>query len=135
MSYSEFAWKGIARFFKILEKLHYARPIMWDLEKIYLKLNPKKQTLLWIISSTVTVLYGIGIAIFVFAKHVIFTNIIEQGEPFSLLQVVVLLVYFFATVHGFPIFINFLYSGEELVLGFNYLVAMERHITGEFFVC
>jgi len=32
MSYSEFAWKGIARFFKILEKLHNTRPITWDLE-------------------------------------------------------------------------------------------------------
>jgi len=130
MSYSEFAWKGIARFFGILEKLHYTRPITWDIAKNCLKLNQKKQTVLWTISSIVTVLYGIGIAIFVFAKHVIFTNNIEQGEPLSLLQVVVLLVYFFATVHGFPIFINFLYSGEELVVGFNYLILMERHITG-----
>jgi membrane protease YdiL (CAAX protease family) len=128
MSFSALAWSGFAGYFKILERIHYTRPIRWNAGKHCLEVNPSPQKLLWTIGALCSFIVGIAVPVYVALEQVLVNKmkltIVQHGVP--------LIVFFFASMHALPIFLHTLFvSKSDLVHGFNNIVQLENHLLGK----
>jgi hypothetical protein len=128
MSYSALAWSGLARYFKILDKIHYTRPIRWNSKKNCLEVNPSPQKLLWTVGVICSFIVGIACPVYVALEQVFVRemklSLAKHGVP--------LIVFFFVTMHALPPFLHTLFvTKKDLVQGFNHIVELEKHILGK----
>jgi hypothetical protein len=127
MSYSPLAWSGFARYFKILEKIHYTRPIRWNSKTKCLEVNPSPQKLFWSVGTLCSFIVGIACPVYVGLEQVFVGRLklsMEEGGA-------LLIVYFWASVHTIPVFLHtLLISKKDLVQGFNNIVKLEKHVFG-----
>jgi hypothetical protein len=127
MSYSALAWSGFAGYFKILDKIHYTRPIRWNSKKGCLEVNPSPQKHLWSIGVICSFIVGIACPVYVALEQVLSRkmklSVAQHGVP--------LIVFFFVTMHALPPFLHTLFvTKEDLVQGFNHIVQLEKYILG-----
>jgi hypothetical protein len=128
MSYSVVAWSGFAGYFKILDKIHYTRPIRWNSKKGCLEVNPSPQKLLWTVGAICSFIVGIACPVYVALEHVIVNrmklSVAQHGVPF--------IVFFFVTMHSLPVFLHTMFiSKKDLVQGFNNIVQLEKYLLGK----
>jgi hypothetical protein len=127
MSFSALAWSGFARYFTILEKIHYTRPIRWNSKTKCLEVNPSPQKLFWSVGTLCSFIVGIACPVYVGLEQVFVGRLklsMEEGGA-------LLIVYFWASVHTIPVFLHtLLISKKDLVQGFNNIVKLEKHVFG-----
>jgi hypothetical protein len=127
MSYSPLAWSGFAGYFKLLDKIHYTRPIRWNSKKGCLEVNPSPQKLLWTVGTICSFIVGIACPVYVALEQVLYRKM-----KLSVVQLVPLIIFFFVTMHSLPVFLHTLFiSKKDLVQGFNNIVELEKHILGK----
>jgi hypothetical protein len=128
MSYSALAWSGFAGYFKILDKIHYTRPIRWNSKKGCLEVNPSPQNFLWTIGTICSFIVGIACPVYVALEQVLYRkmklSVAQHGVP--------LIACFFVAMHSLPVLLHTLFiSKKDLVQGFNNIVELEKHILGK----
>jgi hypothetical protein len=134
MHFSELAWCGLARYFTLLEKIGYTRPIRWNHQQMRLEINPNPQWIKWTIGSIISSFTFLLLPVYFFLECILSPNYEKRfNEP----QAVVLAVCFPTGLVSLPVFLHMILSGKQLVLGFNKLIDLERHVRGKLatFLC
>jgi hypothetical protein len=129
MSFSANSWKGVTRYFKILEFFHCTRPVQWNERISGLEVNPKPPKLLWIVGETCSFFIGVF-----YPFTLIFDQIYWKGFNVSAAQTVFCILYFSSTIQSLPIFLHtYFISTNDYVNGFNYIISLEKFICGMLF--
>jgi hypothetical protein len=128
MYFSELAWSGVGRYFTFLEKIGYTRPIRWNHKHMRLEINPNPQWIKWTIGSIISSFTLLILPVYFFLECILSLN---YEKRFNKPQAVVLVVCFSAGLMSLPVFFHMILSGKQLVLGFNELIDLEKHVHGK----
>jgi hypothetical protein len=127
MSYSQLAWSGIARYFWLLEKIRYRRPLRWNCEKMGLEIDPRPQWFIWTIGNIIGFFTCFIVPPYIFLEQVMTTKDRNLNAP----QVIILIAFFALGVPGVPVFVHTIRTINELVQGFNHLITIEKFVRGQ----
>jgi hypothetical protein len=128
MHFSELAWSGVGRYFTFLEKIGYTRPIRWNHQQMRLEINSNPQWIKWTFGSIISSFTFLLLPVYFFLECILSPNYEKRfNEP----QVVVLVVCFSSFMVSLPVLFHMIISGKQLVLGFNELIDLEKHVYGK----
>jgi hypothetical protein len=126
MSFSANSWKGVTRYFKMLEFFHCTRPVRWNERTSRLEVNPKPTKLLWIGGETSSFFIGVFYPFTLIIDHIYWKSL-----TVSTAQAIFCIMYFSTTIHSLPIFLHtYFISANDYVNGFNHIVSLEKFICG-----
>jgi len=121
--FSDFAWKGFALFFHLLDKLHLTRYHKWDPESRMFIKNPKPSRALYMFCNATVFIQFICIPIVIAVTNVVSAH---HGISLTATDATVLSLLFMAGMHSVPIYYKQLTSRESFVKPFNEFIKLEE---------
>jgi hypothetical protein len=128
MRFSHLAWCGLGRYFTILDKIGYTRPIRWNWNRMRLERNPKPQKIRWIFGFLISTFNSIILPAYFFLESILSRN---YERKISKPQAVTMVACFAAGMFSIPAFLYMVLDDKQIVLGFNKLIDLEHHVHGK----
>jgi hypothetical protein len=118
-------YTGLARYFKILDKIHYTGPIRWNSKKDCLGVNPSPQKFLWTVGAICSFIMGIACLVYVALEQ----GFVREMKLSLAKHGVPLIVLFFVAMHALPPFLHTMFVTKKyLVQEYNHIVELEKQI-------
>jgi RsiW-degrading membrane proteinase PrsW (M82 family) len=128
MHFSNWAWCGVGRFFLLLDKIGYTRPIRWNSDGMKLERNRKPERMKWVVGSLLVTINFLILPTYFYLEHILSS---DTERCFNTPQAVLLVFCFAFGIMSLPAFIHMIRTANQLIMGFNRLIQLEKHVRGK----
>jgi hypothetical protein len=128
MHFSHLAWCGLGRYFTILDKIGYTRPIRWNWNRMRLERNPKPQKVKWIFGFLISTFNCIILPAYFFLESILSRN---YERKLSKLHAALMAACFAVGMVSIPAIFHMVMNDKQIILGFNHLIDLEHHVHGK----
>jgi len=128
LDFSKHAWKGFAFYYKVLDTIHFTKPVTWDPKTKYLCRNKQPRYFLWGIALSCAILVALVIPSFLFLEFV-FAGY-NPSRDLTYEKVFALTLFFLGGIHSLPTSIKLITVYDEMITGFNLYIRVQRHVKG-----
>jgi hypothetical protein len=127
MSFTPFAWRGIARIFKVIYLSRFQKALSWDVAKCRLQKNRKPKWGFWALTTILSSLVSFLIPSYLFLGKNFSKNFFDR--ELETVEITTLIVFFSTGLVSLPVLIKTIFEISDFALGFNMIVDMETNIS------
>jgi len=125
---SALTWLAVDYYFNFLERIKFPQIFRWNskTQEFSVREPTTKCTILWVLSYGSTFLNYM-----VLPPYILLIQLFSKNPTVSLVQIIFLVLLFFAALHSLPCICKALTDGKDLTRAINHLIQLQRIIKGK----
>jgi len=125
---SALSWLAVDHYFNFLERIKFPQIFRWNskTQEFSIQKPTTKCIIIWVLSYGSTFLNYM-----VLAPSILLVQLFSKNPTASLVQIIFLILYFFAALHSLPCIFKALTDGKDLTRALNHLIQLQQVIKGK----